>query len=465
VSESLRPTRSSRRSTTLLVIATVLIVFARVASHDFLIWDDRYTIQRNARLHPPTLQSIVHYWTHPEFGLYIPVTYTTWAAIAPIARVDAADPTTIAYLSPRAFHTANLVLHMLSALVVLAILRRLTANDWAACAGALLFALHPVQVEPVAWASGLKDVLAGLLALSAVWFHLRDQRRSDIVALIAFILAMLAKPQALVTPLIVLVIDVWILGRTWRTSIRTLWPWLLLMVACAITTKLIQDAPMVADCPLWSRPLIAGDAVAFYLQKLVVPWPLIPDYGRTPAQVIERGWVYWTPLIPLALIVLLWIFRNRVRWLIASFLIFIVGVLPVLGLTRFLFQQYSTVADHYLYLSMLGPAIAVAWLLNRYRAQWLVGACAVWLCVLGAMSFVQTGRWENDVTLFTYATSVNPQSFVSHNNLGAVLLESGRLDEARAHLSVALAIKPDYAPARDNLNALVEFEKRLQNPR
>src|SRR6202012_806581 len=142
-------------------------------------------------------------------------------------------------------------------------------------------------------------------------------------------------------------------GRTWRQIWRSLWPWAVLAVACAAVARLAPPAPHIAtEVALWQRPLIAVDALAFYMGKLAWPASLAVDYGRRPAVVIRSHIYYLTWLAPAAVAALLWAFRRRAQVLVAASLVFLAGVAPVLGLVRFDSQDYSTVADHYLYLPM-----------------------------------------------------------------------------------------------------------------
>src|SRR5580692_1666332 len=180
----------------LLIVATTLCAFAYLISCDFTEWDDSQTVSQNPRLHPPSLHNVGYYWTaagaQAPMGLYIPVTYTFWSFVAAISR------------NAPFFHAANILLHILAALAMFELLRVLIRHDWAACAGALLFALHPVQVESVAWVSGAKDLLCGLFSLIALWQYTLyaeqrpSKRRHYAIGILCLILAMLSKPTAIV---------------------------------------------------------------------------------------------------------------------------------------------------------------------------------------------------------------------------------------------------------------------------
>ena len=154
-----------------IIVITTLATLWPVVKCDFTHMDDDETVAQNQHVYPASLGGIVHIWTHAAMGLYVPVTYTVWSVIGWISGPGdalAAHPQP----DPALFHAANLLIHVIASLVVFAILRRMLCHDFAACLGALFFAIHPVQVEPVAWVSGLKDVLSGLFSLVAIWQYL-----------------------------------------------------------------------------------------------------------------------------------------------------------------------------------------------------------------------------------------------------------------------------------------------------
>ena len=150
-----------------ILLAITLACFWPVATFDFTSWDDFNTIAENPWLNPPTPRSLKEFWTSPQEHLYVPVTYTVWAMLANRAARPLADGTM--GLDPRWFHTLNLAIHAAAGVMAFLLLRRLVKADVAALIGALFFVVHPVQVETVAWTSGTKDLLCGMLALLALW--------------------------------------------------------------------------------------------------------------------------------------------------------------------------------------------------------------------------------------------------------------------------------------------------------
>jgi len=213
---------------------------------------------------------------------------------------------------------------------------------------------------------------------------------------------------------------------------------------CLLLTHLAQPVQVGVTTAPWTRPLIAGDALAFYLGKLVWPVGLGIDYGRTPTFVLAHWWGYATWFMPLLLGALLWYGRRRFSWLWMSAAIFAICLLPVLGLTPFAFQGYSTVADRYLYLALLGPALALAWALSRLtqRSALLTGSvCAVIFALWGFASSLQVMTWDSSFSLFQNALAVNPQSGMANYNLALLLSAQGKQAEADAHFRKASRLK------------------------
>src|SRR5262249_20091248 len=151
------------------------LVFAPVIGHSFVNWDDDRNVYENPYLAPASWAHTAHFWRAADFHLYMPVTQSVWAAIAAVSGRPRAAPGG-AHLGPALFHAASLVLHAVNAALVVAILMQLGASAWAAAIGSLFFALHPAQVEPVAWVTGLKDVLSGFFALFAIWQYVAFAR-------------------------------------------------------------------------------------------------------------------------------------------------------------------------------------------------------------------------------------------------------------------------------------------------
>ena len=445
-----------------LIILVTAATFGRAVGNDYVSWDDRDTIAENPRVKEPSYDNVAYYWSHSSGGLYAPVTYSYWAALSWLARgVD-----------PRVYHAASVVLHACAALLVFAVVRQLVASDAAACAGALLFAVHPVQVESVAWASGAKDLLAGLFSLAMIDQFLRftakrqaggGGRAHYATSLGVFVLAILSKPSAVVAPVVALLLASSKHRATSRSLLVWVAPMMLLAGACVLWSRAAQAQYAPTDTPAWTRPLIALDAIAFYLWKLVWPTDLAIIYGRTPRAVIDSGAAYYTWLVPVAVGAVAFASRRRAPLLWTGFVTFVVALLPVLGFARFMFQIHSTVADHYLYLPMLGVALAVAGVVSvRHGAPaWCVFATLV--VGLSAVSVMQIGHWRDSEALYARVLDVNPNSAFARAGLGRAYAESNRLREAIPQFEAAVRLAPTSRTAHASLAQAYLLDGRIDD--
>jgi hypothetical protein len=446
------------RAAVIIVVVLTLLVFYPVYGHDFVSWDDTHNLAANSDMLAPSWERVKWYWTHSYKDLYIPVSYTLWAGVASVARIGGGGGV---QLNPAVFHALNSWLHVASAIVVFAILRRLFGSAWAALFGALVFAVHPVQVEPVAWVSGMKDVLSGLLALVAVLAYILFAQGNRLMwhalATAAFVLAMLAKPSAVVVPLVVLVIEVLILRRRWRDALVGPLLWLVLAAPIVVVGMLVQRAESLPFVPpVWGRPVVALDALAFYLLKLVAPLQLAIDYGRSP-QWLWSSWQIWVSwLVPvMAAAVVAWlVWRWKFIFIAAGLAVMAVALLPVLGLVPFDFQSYSTTADHYLYFAMLGPAMIVAGVVQRWTKRAVIGGLIIWISILAVRSNLQSWVWHDSQTLFEHTVDANPSSLAGLVNLGKYYADEA---ERLARTAQAEAAKIALARAVDLYERAVKY--------
>ncbi len=459
----------------LLLVTAMVAVFGRVCGHQLLIWDDDKHLVKNPHLNPVSWRGVGQLWREPYRGLYIPLSYTFFAAEVSITRQWLPDDPDGA---PKAiiFHLGNLALHVACVFLVFTILRLLFSHEGAACAGALLFGLHPVQVESVAWASETRGVLCALFSLAAVWQYLRyagaaqppkshvglsRQRWHYLAAMACFLLALLCKPAAVAVPLIIGALSFGLRRRPARRVLAEVGFWLVAAAGCLVVTKLLQpDRQLPLVPPYWARPLLAGDALAFYLVKLIAPWRLGPDYGRSPAWVMQQGTFYVAWLLPAAVLCGLAGLRHRRLWLSAA-AVSLAWVLPVLGLVPFVFQRISTVADRYLYLALLGPALVLTWLLTHRWNRETIAATAVMLSLLGVLSWSQTAHWRDNHTLIAHGLWVNPKSSIAQQHRGHLLAKDGEHTKAIRCFRQALQDHPTMKELHLGLRAsLVALGKR-----
>ena len=443
----------------LAIVLPLLLVFGRILGHALLGWDDRMNTVLNPHLVPPSVSGLLYFWRHFYGEMYIPLTFTLWGLLSQVT------------FEPWIFHAASLAIHAGATLAGFALLRRIVRDDVAAAAGALLFGLHPVQVESVAWMSGAKDVLCGMFSLLALASHVDVARAEPASASGArarargtafVVLALLSKPSAVALPLLAIALDVLWLGRRWTRALLDLAPWIAIAAVGAVVARVAQTGVGVDPAPDVSRPLIAADALAFYARKLVAPVALAPDYTRDPRSVLALGHAVPEAIGVLAARAALAIRRRREQGegpfhaATAAAALSVAAIAPVLGLVPFDFQRYSTVADHYLYLAMIGPAFLFAWALARWPRPPVRAAAALLLAAFAAKSAVQAGVWRDDATLWRHTLAVNPRSWVAHGNLGQALGAAGRPNDAIAEFVAALDLKPDDARTHYNLGTTLD---------
>ncbi len=499
-------TRTIQSPAVWALIGIVAIVFARTLGQGFSPWDDSIAVYANPYLDPVTPANIAHFWTQPYQGLYIPLAYTIFSALALLGHSAAVDPATGSHFQAAPFHLANIALHCGNVVLVYMILRTLVGRDVPTALGAFLFGLHPLQVESVAWIPELRGLSSAFFLLLAIWWYIsyaratregRDARyryTRYALAVLAGVLAMLCKPTAVSLPLILFALDRWLIARP---TLRCLRSSALFVVPGALIVLLTHAAQPVAASvtpPLLQRPFVAGDALAFYIVKLIAPFQLAIVYGRTPSAVLQAWWGHLTWLLPAGLAVALWVKRAAYPWLLAAGTVSFAALLPNLGLAPFVFQYYSTVADRYAYLALLGPALALAYLLARVPPRAAREVAMAVLACLALLCVIQQGYWDNSLTLWGHAVEVsgsdtayvnyglqqidngmryaamdslrhaillNPKNPDAYAELGTALLAVGRAPQAAAALRKSISLRPDNAEAHYKLGvAYAELGKQ-----
>jgi tetratricopeptide (TPR) repeat protein len=368
------------------------------------------------------------------------------------------------------YHLANLAQHAFAACLVVLIVRRLALpGAWLA---GMVFALHPVCVEAVAWISEQKSTLSAVFYLSSAFIYLgfdRTRRRSSYLwALGLFVLALLTKTVTATLPFALLVIFWWQRGRLdLRRDIRPLLPWIALGAVSGLFTAWVERTIIGAQGAAFAltviqRFLLAGRAIWFYATKLLWPANLIFSYPRWK---IDGQYLYLAGVIAAA--VSLFLLSRRRRAPLAAFLLYTGTLFPVLGFFNIYPFIFSYVADHFQYLATLALIVPLSSVLVSFLTRLGKPADivlpAVLLVILGTLTFRQTGMYRDKETLYRATLLRNPESWLAHNNLGVALLDKpGHLAEAKTEYQAALALNPDDAEAHNNLgNALARTPGRI----
>lgn len=376
------------------------------------------------------------------------------------------------------YHVINVLWHATSACLLIAILRRL-AVPGAMLAG-LVFALHPVAVESVAWIAEQKNTLSTVFYLAAAlaWLRFEDERRPAryAVATLWFVAALLTKTVTATLPAALLVIAWWRRGRlSWRGEVLPLLPWLFIGVAAGLGTTWFEHTQIGAKGAEFTlstieRGLLAGRVVWFYLGKLVWPAGLTFFYPRWTVDA-EVAWQWLFPAATLAALAAGVWWSRRDRGPLAAVLLFGGTLVPVLGFVDVYPFVFSYVADHFQYLASLGMLAFLT--AAAARGFGLLGwprwsgpaVSAGVLLLLGGLTGRQSGLYRDEFSLYEATLARNPSSWVAQLNLGTVLDDAGRPEESLPHLRRALELKPDFPETLNSLGNVLNRLGRAQEAR
>lgn len=466
----------------LIIVACCLLVYGQTVQFG-LVWDDKLHLIGNPSLRPITLRHLVDIWRRPYEGLYIPVAYTFWGVLSLCS-----NWLTGTLFNPAIFHGANVVVHTVNCVLVLLLLRRITGDMRASLLGSLLFALHPLQVETVAWISGMRGLLATAFGFGALLAHLDDcdahyagrpAGKARLTGFVLLVLALLSKPSAIIIPLFAWVLEMAIYRPRLPESLRRIVPWLIPALVILAITKAAQDVlpgTMSLHIPYWARPLTWGDAFFFYLTKLIYPFGLSACQSRTIPYLAESGVWYWTSSVSVMVLAAAIALRWRMRFVLVSMVLFVVGFLPVSGLVVFNFESWSTVASRYVYMSMLGAGLLFGQS-GRNGVRQLSLAIAViflvfWSLVTGLM---QVPVWRNEFSVWNEALAVSPVNANALQNRALAYAGYGRWELMLNDLNHAINLErgkpvgnpdhPDLRAAMDNLNWRIASDTRLRSGR
>src|SRR5436309_3994400 len=463
-----------------LIALVTFGAFLPTLHNQFVNWDDPRNFLENPHYRGLGWTQLRWMWT-THLGHYIPLTWMTLGLDYLLWGMNSFG-----------YHLTSLLLHAANAVVFFFVVRRILslalpspperghALVVSAAVAALVFSIHPLRVESVAWVTERRDVLSGLFYLLAILVYLhacereeRDQRWYWL-SVAVFGCALLSKSIAVSLPVVLVILDVYPLRRLggargwWSEEARRVYvekiPFVLLAAAASAVAVMAQlsfhAALSVAQLSVPGRLAISAYGLSFYLWKMVAPVNLSPLY--------ERGVVdpWATPFLlsyggVVAITSLAWVCRRRWPGLPAAWLAYVVILLPVLGI----FQSGPQIAaDRYTYLAGLGWAIlAGASLLSPWRRPpfLFTGLAACVLFGLGILTWNQVQVWHDSEKLWASALAIDPKSSMAHFNFGNMLAQQGKPTEASEHYRQALQIKPDHADAQNNWGLALANQGKL----
>ena len=430
----------------LLVIAGLVILYSPACQSGFT-WDDDEHLTQNPCIIGP--QSIVDIWT------------TRAARICPLVLSTFWLEHQMWGLSPMPYHLVNVLMHAGAALLLWRVLLALRVPG--AWLGALLWAVHPVQVETVAWVTEMKNTQSGLFFMAAVLFYLRtlrgeSRKRLDYSFSLLFgFLGMASKTSVVVLPAVLGLCAWYVEGRVSRRRLAEPIPYVLMALAASALALWTQDIEGAND-PLWQRSLperlvTAGAVVWFYLGKLAWPHPLVFVYPKW--QVDAANVLWWLPLI--GLLMLLGTLIRR-RGILFAMLYFLIALGPVMGLLDHYFLRYSFVGDHFQYLASIGPLALLGAVCSKLP-RWVPAIVLAAFCFI---SWTQQRLYRDPEVLWTHTLQHHPTCWLACNNLGILRYQAGKVDEAVKLWETALTSDPRSARTLTNLGYTLQQKGHLQ---
>ena len=448
--------KPSGRQLAWIVCALTVFVFLPVLGNGFVNWDDDANFLDNPHFRGLGTENLEWMATTFQMGHYHPLTWLTLGL-----------DYTVWGLNPAGYHLTNLLLHALASVLVYWLLLTLILKasradepDYemylGAAFGAVVFAIHPLRVESVAWASERRDVLSGVFYLATVLLYLRGRKPASLAF---FAAALLSKVIVASLPIVLLVIDVYPLRRRFNLKlVLEKWPYFVMAFAAGMVALGRHEGGVAAsvehlDWFFALRVTLSLFALAFYVWKTFVPLGLYAQYAYSvEPQAFDFPLLIgsaFTVAVTVAAVAL----RKKYPAVPAVWVCYVVTLLPVLSFVRFDRQLY--VADHHSYLATLGIAALLGWGLYRLIG---VGAPTPALVVsllvtlaLAERTISQVSVWSDSETLWGYTLRGSPLSAVAQNNMGRALGAAGKYPEAAAYFMRATEIKQNYPSAHYNL--------------
>jgi tetratricopeptide (TPR) repeat protein len=377
-----------------------------------------------------------------------------------------------------AFHRTSLLLHAANTTIAFLLLYRLLGALWPSALAALLFGLHPLAVEPLAWVGERKTLLAAFFALVSLLLYVAYARRQNLsryaASILAFFLALLSKPTAMPIPLVMLILDIWPLRRLNRRAITEKMPFFVLAAVAALITIISQGRTAriltsPAARPLADHVLLFCHNLAFYVSKMLWPAQVCGNYTAPVPLVLREPAVLRGVLVTIVLAIAVAVSARYTRAVYAGALVFVTAILPTMGIVGF---TTVVAADKFVYLPAIGVLLLLAWAIQSLRGALagrrgllLRAACFVAVAVAAGAEATVSRRhhvvWRDSVTLYQHMIRVSPRSLTAHYNLGLVLAKKGEHLEAIEHFAAAAAIDPGFAPAQREWGLALE---RLGRP-
>ncbi|HTW32609.1 MAG TPA: hypothetical protein VMD76_13090, partial [Candidatus Sulfotelmatobacter sp.] len=455
----------------LLLALAVLAIYNPVNRHPFTNYDDDRYVTENAHVRQGlTGETIAWALTSLEVANWHPLTWMSHALDYSLFRMN-----------PAGHHFTSIGIHAANVILLYLLLIWATGRFGPSLFVAAMFAVHPINVESVAWIAERKNVLCTFFFFLALWAYGWYARKPDwkryLAVMLLFVAALASKPMVITLPFVLLLLDYWPLHRvaegkqgnaqelSWSRLILEKLPLLALSAADALITMKAQQssgAVRTAEFSFGVRLANAVYAYAMYLWKMLWPARLAPLYPH-PGDSLALWQVLLAAVVLIGISAIVWKLRSR-RYLPVGWLWFLGTLVPVIGLVQ---VGEAAMADRYAYIPLIGIFVMIAFGVADFAESRKLKvpsvACAV--IVLVALAFAtyrQIGYWQSNIELWSHTLAITQNNFVAQDNLGGALILAGREDEAHAHFEAAAAINPRDPMSRSNLGTYFQTHHQLQ---
>ncbi len=437
-----------------MLAVALLAVYGKSLRNDFVIWDDDSLVFQNPLTESLSPQTVAGAFTSYDPELYVPLTIISYQI----------EHALFGY-NPFFYHLTNLVLHIAVAALVLFLLERLGLKKWTAFFAALLFAVHPINAEAVAWVSARKDLLASLFSLLSLLAYLRIREDEGncwkILSLVFFLLALLSKPVAIMLPAAFLLTD-WLRDGNLKKACRPGVAIAAVMSAVFLVIGLYGKQRNISALSVLDTLLLAAKSAVFSVTQYLFPVSLSPLYLQTEPITLSSPQFFVAVILCVVLgagVILIALRASRYAWartILFGLCWYVLFLAP--SFTNFTKDQsVYFFSDRYVYLSQIGLLFMGGWLIDSITQRWrtMMGILfSILLLLFSGLSYAQSQIWHDSETLYRDAITKNEKSIVMHYNLGLLEQKSGNADSARAEYGRTLALDPHHAKALMNLGML-----------
>ena len=447
-------------SLSIIIVLFIFLIFGQTAHYGLISFDDGLYVKGNPKLiEGLTLENIIWAFTTLISGNWHPITWISYMIDVELYGMN-----------PGMFHMTNVFIHTTNSLLLFLILNKLSSKKWRSGFVAIIFAIHPLHVESVAWISERKDVLSCFFAFLAIFFYLTFTNSFNainyLLSFFFFILGLMSKSMLVTLPFIFLLLDLWPMNRIYMNSFKKnksiiieKIPFILLSLSmCVITVYAQKKGNAVATLDIYPAYLRMGNIIISYftyLKKIFYPTNLSILYPRPefiPASKIILSFCILLLITTIALKT-----YSQKPYLLIGWFWFLGTLVPVIGIIQIGMQG---MADRYMYIPSVGIFISMTWAVfdlcnerKTFKVICSIGGCIL-IIIYASISYIQTVYWANSIILYNHSLSVTKKNYVLHRFLGDALMNLEQFEKAHHHFSKALEINPQYVAAYNDLGSL-----------